>query len=85
MSHATHPVAKMLAANGAGDIAAAQIRTRLPHWRPGLAASQNGPLHSEIFAAGDEASGAGLALALARDALQALAILMLQYAGSVWL
>jgi len=37
-------------------------------WRPGL--SQQ-PLHSEIFASGDEASGAGLALALARDALAA--------------
>ncbi|SHN49456.1 recA-like protein [Erythrobacter sanguineus] len=37
-------------------------------WRPGL--SQQ-PLHSEIFASGGEASGAGLALALARDALAA--------------
>jgi protein ImuA len=35
-------------------------------WRPGLAAQ---PFHSEIFAPGGEASGAGLALALARDAL----------------
>ena len=35
-------------------------------WRPGLSA----PLHNEVFAAGDGASGAGLALALARDALQ---------------
>jgi protein ImuA len=35
-------------------------------WRPGLIAQ---PLHSEIFAPGTEASGAGLALALARDAL----------------
>jgi protein ImuA len=37
-----------------------------PRWRPGLAAQ---PFHSEIFAPADEASGAGLALALARDAL----------------
>ncbi|MBW8785705.1 MAG: hypothetical protein JF593_13890 [Novosphingobium sp.] len=37
-------------------------------WRPGLA---DAPRHSEIFAAGDEASGAGLALALALDALRA--------------
>jgi protein ImuA len=37
-------------------------------WRPGLAAQ---PFHSEIFAPGSEASGAGLALALARDALAA--------------
>lgn len=37
-------------------------------WRPGLAAQ---PFHSEIFAPAIEASGAGLALALARDALAA--------------
>lgn len=37
-------------------------------WRPGLAAQ---PFHSEIFAPATEASGAGLALALARDALAA--------------
>ena len=35
-------------------------------WRPGLPAQ---PFHSEIFAPAGEASGAGLALALARDAL----------------
>ncbi|MCL9999663.1 MAG: recA-like protein [Erythrobacter sp.] len=39
-----------------------------PRWRPGLAAQ---PFHSEIFAPANEASGAGLALALARDALAA--------------
>jgi protein ImuA len=39
-----------------------------PRWRPGLPAQ---PFHSEIFAPGGEASGAGLALALARDALAA--------------
>lgn len=37
-------------------------------WRPGLSAQ---PFHSEIFAPATEASGAGLALALARDALAA--------------
>lgn len=37
-------------------------------WRPGLAAQ---PFHSEIFAPAGEASGTGLALALARDALTA--------------
>lgn len=37
-------------------------------WRPGLSAQ---PFHSEIFASATEASGAGLALALARDALAA--------------
>lgn len=40
-----------------------------PRWRPGLAAQ---PFHSEIFAPASEASGAGLALALARDALTSL-------------
>jgi protein ImuA len=35
-------------------------------WRPGLAAQ---PFHTEIFAPAGEATGAGLALALARDAL----------------
>lgn len=35
-------------------------------WRPGLTAQ---PFHSEIFAPTTQASGAGLALALARDAL----------------
>ena len=37
-----------------------------PRWRPGLPEQ---PFHSEIFAPAGEASGAGLALALARDAL----------------
>lgn len=37
-----------------------------PHWRPGSPAQ---PFHSEIFAPSGEASGAGLALALARDAM----------------
>jgi protein ImuA len=37
-------------------------------WRPGLTVQ---PFHSEIFASSGEASGAGLALALARDALLA--------------
>ena len=41
---------------------------RLPEtrWRPGLAEQ---PFHSEVFAPASEASGAGLALALARNAL----------------
>jgi protein ImuA len=38
-------------------------------WRPGLGEQ---PFHSEIFAPATEASGAGLALALARDALTSL-------------
>ncbi|MBI1403749.1 MAG: recA-like protein [Porphyrobacter sp.] len=46
-------------------------RPRAPtRWRPGLSAQ---PLHSEIFASAAEASGAGLALALARDALKSTA------------
>ncbi len=44
---------------------------RLPEarWRPGLGEQ---PFHSEIFASANEASGAALALALARDALTSL-------------
>jgi protein ImuA len=45
---------------------AALSRAREARWRPGLLAQ---PLHSEIFARAGDASGAGLALALARDAL----------------
>ena len=40
-----------------------------PRWRPGLTTQ---PFHSEIFAPATQASGAGLALALARDALAAV-------------
>lgn len=47
-------------------------------WRPGLPAQ---PYHSEIFAASGEASGAGLALALARDALAAAAAVEGENAG----
>lgn len=43
---------------------------RETHWRPGLPTQ---PFHSEIFAPAGEASGAGLALALARDALTSCA------------
>lgn len=51
----------------AHDIAALS-RAREARWRPGLA---DHPFHSEIFASARDASGAGLALALARDALRA--------------
>lgn len=50
----------------AEDIAALS-QAREGRWRPGLA---DQPLHSEIFASADDAGGAGLALALARDALR---------------
>ena len=66
MSQASNPPSEILAANVATDSAAALIRTRLPRWKPGLVA----PQHSEIFARGDEGSGAGLALSLARDAMK---------------
>ena len=48
------------------DIAALS-KAREARWRPGL---NDQPLHSEIFAGTQDASGAGLALALARDALR---------------
>lgn len=41
-------------------------RAAAARWRPGLSGSVH---HSEVFASSGEASGAGLALALARDAL----------------
>jgi protein ImuA len=53
---------------GRAFAARARLARRARRWRPGLPAQS---LHSEIFACGREASGAGLALALARDALQA--------------
>ncbi|MEO0461670.1 MAG: recA-like protein [Pseudomonadota bacterium] len=51
------------------DIAAIS-KAREARWRPGLA---DQPWHSEIFAGTADASGAGLALALARDALRVAA------------
>lgn len=49
----------------AGDLAAL-CKAREARWQPGLI---DQPLHSEIFAGTADAAGAGLALALARDAL----------------
>ncbi|MEM1195276.1 MAG: recA-like protein [Pseudomonadota bacterium] len=46
---------------------AALSKVREARWRPGL---EDQPLHSEIFASARDASGAGLAFALARDALR---------------
>ncbi|MBB3861085.1 protein ImuA [Novosphingobium hassiacum] len=40
---------------------------RTPRWRPGIS---TGCRHAEMFASGCDAAGAGLALALARDALR---------------
>ena len=48
----------------AGELAS--LGERAPHWRPGL----GGARHSEVFASGREASGAGAALALAMDGLE---------------
>jgi protein ImuA len=45
--------------------------SRAAEWRPGLVPS--GPAHGEIFASGDDTSGSALALAFARDHLQATA------------
>lgn len=43
--------------------------SRAQYWRPGLAA----PSHSEVFASGESACGAGFALSLARDGMQVAA------------
>lgn len=53
---------------GRAFAARARLARRARRWRPGLTTQ---PLHAEIFACGREASGAGLALALARDGLRA--------------
>jgi len=62
---------------GGADIAALSA-ARSNRWRPGLAAPEEGTdgqsaRHSEVFAAGREASGAGVALALALDELRSQA------------
>ena len=69
MSSTAEPLSELLPVNAASGSAAALIRTRLPRWKPGLSA----PRHGEIFARSDEAAGAGLALALARDAMKVAA------------
>lgn len=70
----TSPVSSRSGGRGVPCLSAQEIAAissaREARWRPGLAKQ---PLHSEIFAQPDDASGAGLALALARDALQATA------------
>jgi protein ImuA len=61
--------ARVLAGSLAPSLAPSVIgREAETRWRPGLTTQ---PFHSEIFAPSTEASGAGLALALARDALAA--------------
>src|SRR5690606_26442403 len=48
-----------------GELSSA--RARVPRWRPGLPCAS----HSEVFSHGNEGGGAGLALALALDGLDA--------------
>ncbi|MDA9918423.1 recA-like protein [Erythrobacter sp.] len=62
----SRPRASGLARLSTGDIAALG-RAREGRWQPGLS---DQPLHSEIFASTSDGSGAGVALALARDALR---------------
>lgn len=45
------------------------LSTHTPRWRPGLAKAGQLTHHSEVFACSRQASGAGVALALAADAL----------------
>ncbi|MEE4206431.1 MAG: recA-like protein [Erythrobacter sp.] len=61
-------VAARLSDGDLGILAPHSSFAREGRWRPGLAEQ---PLHSEIFASTGDASGAGFALALARDALAA--------------
>lgn len=65
LSHLSRPRGRPVSCLSANDIAALS-RAREARWRPGLS---DQPLHSEIFASARDASGAGLALAMARDAL----------------
>lgn len=60
------PVRVPTRARAAVSAVAGTASLRESRWRPGLAEQ---PFHSEIFASASEASGAGLALALARDAV----------------
>ena len=61
-----------LALATACDVACADGRRgEVRRWRPGLSPAQGAPLHSELFASGREASGAGAAVALARDWMDA--------------
>lgn len=57
----------------------AVLGERAPRWRPGL-----GALHSEIFASGKEAGGAGAALAFAMDALRAAEAGRLEQRPVLW-
>ena len=62
-----------LALATACDVACADgaRRGEARRWRPGLLPAEGAPLHSELFASGREASGAGAAVALARDWMDA--------------
>lgn len=67
----TFPVPSRPKVSGAAHLSASEIaalsKAREARWRPGL---PDQPFHSEIFAGTGDACGAGLALALARDALK---------------
>lgn len=52
-----------------GELSPSQ--TRVTRWRPDLSGEDAGTPHSEIFAAGNDASGAALALALALQGIRA--------------
>lgn len=62
--------ARLQDATLSADDIAALSKAREARWKPGLA---DQPFHSEIFASAHDASGSGLALALARDALRVAA------------
>ena len=54
---------------GQGGVMTSSLPLKEARWKPGLPKGEQHPSHTEIFASANEASGAGLALALARDAL----------------
>ncbi|MDC0886750.1 hypothetical protein OAS19_03050 [Altererythrobacter sp.] len=68
----TAPFPRLLPRLGKADIAALSA-ARSNRWNPGLAAQGQFARHSEVFASGREASGAGMALSLALDELRSSA------------
>ena len=79
--------AHLAAANEAASEAIGEVTGEAPgstrHWRPGLGMGQQA-FHSELFAAGSEASGAGLALGLALEWLHLAEADRLEQRGVLW-
>ena len=64
-------VAAVLRPSGGGNAAVMTSKSDMRRWRPNLPGADQHPCHNEIFTSSADGAGAGLALALARDALKA--------------